>query len=190
MSDRLKEKLGEELYGKILEKGIKASEIDLVNSDWVSYNRFKEVNDKYKTEQEKVKSYEQKHVDTEKLLSENKDLKTKYDDLSTKHKSELEAKDIEILNTTKKYKATEALTKAGAKDIDYMLYKMDMSKLSLDNDNLIGITDMINGLKKDYKDHFVEKKRKSNANSGGSNNEDETNNDISEEDLMKHFNLK
>lgn len=178
MSERIKEKIGEELYKQILAKGIKANEFDLLDG-FVPRSRLNEATDKLKAVEEKVKTYEGKMTDVEKLVNENKDIKDKYTALDTKYKTDLENKDKEILNVTKKSHLRENLISNGAKHINLLMKEVNLDNIKIDGDNITGIKDIMDSLKKDYADMFAEKKKVSNGQSGQSQNKEgqEGNND-------------
>lgn len=180
MSDKIKEKIGEELYNKVLDAGLKATEFDLIDG-YVPRSRLNEVNDKLKVSNEANKTYEQKLKDTEKMLSDNKEFKTKYTSLSEKYEKDLAGKDEENLKITKKYRVENALLKEGAKHINMLSKEIDFSKISVEGDNTLGLNDSIKELKKSYPDFFTTKtvntntgiKNKDKNEGGGNENPDE-----------------
>jgi predicted nuclease with TOPRIM domain len=163
MSERIKKIIGEELYNQIITAGLKANEFDLLDG-FIPKARFNEVNDKYKTANEKITSYEDKLKETEKLISSNDELKGKYDTLSTKYTEDLSNKDKELINITKRFKLENELLKEGAKYPSLLLKNVDLEKISLDNDNLVGWTDVLKDLKTDYSDMFTIKQTKTKIN--------------------------
>lgn len=154
MSDRLKEKIGEELYNQIIAKGLKSSEFDLVDG-WIPKDRFNEVSKELKITKEKVTTLEGQSAKFGELVKDNEDLKTKYGKLEETHKLELSNKDIEIGNIYKSTKFENALIKEGCKHPELLMNRVDLSKLTMENDNIIGLTDILKGLKTDYSDMFV-----------------------------------
>jgi len=154
MSDRIKTKIGEELYNQIIEKGIKPAEFDLVDG-WIPKQRFDEKNKEVKLLNEKIEQYTAKGVELDKLLKDNTDLKSQYETLNTKYLEEISCKDKEILNITKSSKVESKLKDAGAKFSDLLMPKIDMDKLTLDNGNLIGLDEVVTDLKSKYSDLFT-----------------------------------
>ena len=74
MSEKLKAKLGEDLYKQVLAKGLKATDIDIVSDGgWIPKARFNEVNDKYKETSGKIDTYQKQLNDTKKLLEGSED---------------------------------------------------------------------------------------------------------------------
>ena len=153
MSDRIKTKIGEELYNQIIQKGIKSNEFDLVDG-WIPKQRFDEKNKEVKLLNEKIEQYTAKGVELDKLLKDNTDLKSQYETLNTKYLEEISCKDKEILNITKSSKVESKLKDAGAKFSDLLMTKIDLEKLTLDNGNLIGLDEVVTDLKSKYSDLF------------------------------------
>jgi hypothetical protein len=166
MSKRVKEKIGEELYNKVIEAGLKESDFDLLEG-YLPRQRFNEVSEKLKVNEEKVKSYEKQLEDTKKLLETNEEYKNKYSELEVKFNTEIANKDLEISNVLKKALVKESLINAGAKHPDLLMPKIDFSKLAVENEALKGFDDTLNGFKETYKDLFVEKVNKQETPTGG-----------------------
>lgn len=180
MSEKLKQKLGEELYNKVLETGLKATDVDIVSDGtWIPKARFNEVNDKYKETTSKIGTYEQQLKDTKKLLEGSEEYKNKYTTLEEKYNNDIKSKDTEILNISKRYAVESSLLKEGAKHTDLLLKDIDFSKLSFDKDNnVLGIDTELERLKKERTDFFPKTKSSSNGNpSGGTKDDDDSGND-------------
>lgn len=166
MSERVKQKIGEELYKKILDAGIKPEEFDMLEG-YIPRSRFNEATGKASAMQSKIESYEKQIKDTQLMLDNHSELKGQYSELQNKYQADLEAKDREISNVLKSSLVKESLTKEGARHVDLLMKNIDLEKLSLDNGNLIGISDTMTKLKTDYADLFEEKKTSSNGGTGG-----------------------
>ena len=175
MSEKIKNKIGEELYNKVLEKGLKPEDFDLVNDgSWIPKPRFNEVNNKLKATEDKVKTYENQIKDYDKLVSTNKELKGNYDSLKEQHENDLAAKDKEILNVSKRFMVESKLRESGAKHTSLLMKDIDLEKITVENDNLLGMDPILEGLKTNYGDMFVTKQTnnntsQSNNNMGGNN---------------------
>ena len=159
MSDRMKAKLGDELYAQIIAKGIKSTEFDLLDG-FVPRARLNEQTDKLKATEAKIVSYEKQMVDTKNLIKDSEEFKVKFADMETKFKGDLEGKDKEITNILKKSLVKESLVAAGAKHPDLLLKQVNMDTMTLDSGKLLGMADTLETLKKDYTDLFVEKVNK------------------------------
>jgi hypothetical protein len=161
MSERIKNKIGEELYNQILATGIKSTEFDMLDG-YIPRTRFNEMTEKYKVAGEKVTTYEQQLTETKKLLDESAEYKTKYSALETKYSSDLATKDKELQNISKRFLVEQHLTKEGAKHTKLLMKEIDLDKLVIEGENVLGLNDTIKDLKTNYSDLFTTKSSKSN----------------------------
>jgi hypothetical protein len=191
VSEKIKNKIGEELYNQVLAKGLKPEDFDLVNDgSWIPKPRFNEVNNKLKATEDKITTYESQIKDYDKLVSTNKELKGNYDSLKEQHTNDLAAKDKEILNVSKRFMIEKKLGEAGAKHTSLLMKDIDLETITVENDNLLGFDSVIEGLKTNYGDMFVTKQttnntNQSNNNLGGTNNENYDPNNIDWEAELK-----
>ena len=142
----LKELLGEELYNKVKEKlGDKKIMID--DGNFIPKARFDEVN-------EQKNEYKKMVDDRDKQLESLKEKAKGHDDLTAKlteleeqnknTKTEYEAKMAEL----KKNTAIDLfLSKQKAKNVKAVKALLDMGKVSLDGENLIGLEEQLKALK-------------------------------------------
>jgi Phage minor structural protein GP20 len=186
MSERLKQKIGEELYNKLIETGLKANEIDLLDG-WIPKSRLNEEISKRKTLEEKIVTYESKGVEIDKLLKDNEELKNQYSTLNEKYKSDLEMKDTEIVNISKRTKIEKALFESGAMHADLLMSKINLDDLKIDGENIIGLTDKIAGLKTNYKELFKETTTNSNTEAKPSENKQQDIKDVDWGDALSKF---
>ena len=180
MSEKIKNKIGEDLYNNVLAKGLKPEDFDLVNDgSWIPKPRFNEVNNKLKATEDKVITYESQIQDYDKLVSTNKELKGNYDSLKEQHTNDLAAKDKEILNVSKRFMVESKLRESGAKHTSLLMKDIDLEKITVENDNLLGMDSILEGLKTNYGDMFVTKQTNNNTsqsnNIGNDNNNDPDN---------------
>lgn len=191
MSEKIKNKIGEELYNQVLAKGLKPEDFDLINDgSWIPKPRFNEVNNKLKATEDKITTYESQIKDYDKLVSTNKELKGNYDSLKEQHTNDLAAKDKEILNVSKRFMVESKLRESGAKHTSLLMKDIDLEKITVENDNLLGMDPILEGLKTNYGDMFVTKQttnntNQSNNNLGGTNNENYDPNNIDWEAELK-----
>lgn len=191
MSEKVKNKIGEELYNKVLEKGLKPEDFDLVNDgSWIPKPRFNEVNNKLKATEDKVTTYENQIKDYDKLVSQNKELKGNYDSLKEQHTNDLAAKDKEISNVSKRFMVEQKLRESGAKHTSLLMKDIDLEKITVENENLLGMDPILEGLKTNYGDMFVTKQTnnntsQSNNNLGGNDNQNYDPNNIDWEAELK-----
>jgi hypothetical protein len=192
MSEKIKTKIGEELYKKVLEKGLKPEDFDIVNDgSWIPKPRFNEVNNKLKATEDKITTYEGQIKDYDKLVSTNKELKGNYDSLKEQHTNDLASKDKEILNVSKRFMVESKLRESGAKHTSLLMKDIDLESISVENDNLLGFDKVIEGLKTNYSDLFITKQTNNNTgqsnnnNMGGNNNQNYDPNNIDWEAELK-----
>jgi hypothetical protein len=191
VSEKIKNKIGEELYNQVLAKGLKPEDFDLINDgSWIPKPRFNEVNNKLKATEDKITTYESQIKDYDKLVSTNKELKGNYDSLKEQHTNDLAAKDKEILNVSKRFMVESKLRESGAKHTSLLMKDIDLEKITVENDNLLGMDPILEGLKTNYGDMFVTKQttnntNQSNNNLGGTNNENYDPNNIDWEAELK-----
>ena len=160
MNKRLKEFLGDEVYNYLTEKGVKVKDIDVIANNYIPKSRFDEVNQETKNLKEKVTNYEKQIKETTKLVKDNEELKNNFETLNSKYNDERVGYDKTIANLTKSTRVREHLLNEGAingKSLDLLMKDVDLDKLSIENDKLIGISDMVKSLKTDCKHMFVEK---------------------------------
>jgi hypothetical protein len=179
MSEKVKNKIGEELYNQILKAGLKAEDFDLVNDgSYIPRARLNEAIGKLKATEEKVTAYEKQLNDTKTMLEGSEEYKTKYDTLLETHKKDLELKDKEIINTSKKFLIEQKLNAAGGKHTDYLMTDIDLDKLTIDNNNIVGLDPIIEDLKVKRADMFaVTNNINKNNNNNNNNNDNNDNND-------------
>lgn len=159
MSERINKLLGDELYKAVKEK-IGDKPFDLLDG-FIPKSRYDEVSEKNKVYSEKVSTYEKQLEATKALLKDTEEYKTKYSELDKTYKNTLKAKDTELTNVTKRFLVKDTLSKSGAKHVDLLMKQIDLDKLLVDNDKLVGIDEVITGLKTTYGDLFVEQKNTS-----------------------------
>lgn len=173
MSERVKKIIGDELYAKVIEK-IEPDKFDLLDG-FVPRKTFNEKNDKAKLLEEKIAAYEKQIADTQNMLKDSEDLKIQYGQLQEKYNLDLQAKDVEINNIMKKSIFKELLTKQGAKHPDLLMKDVKWDTLSVENNNLIGATEVLNNIKTEYADLFVNTTAEGNEPKNTNNNNNNNN---------------
>lgn len=164
MSNRIKEKIGEELYNQVIAAGLKPSDFDLVTEGWIPKARFDEVNNRYKSSDDKIKTYEKQISEATGIVSVNEELKGQLESLNQKYKADLEAKDKDILDSTKKALAREKFVSMGAKGkrVDMLMRELDLNSLSVENNNLLGFDSQAEKIKTECDFCFEVKEQQSN----------------------------
>ena len=146
--------------------------------NFITKSRFNEINDKYKAETEKSKTLQKQVDETKTMLEGSEEYKTKYESLNEKYSNDIQLKDKEIANTSKRYLLDQKLRESGARHTRLLMKEIDLDKITVENDNLLGFDSTLESLKKDYSDMFEIKKSTNNVNTGNNNldNNEEFNN--------------
>lgn len=188
MSKRIKEKIGEELYSKLLETGLKENEFDLTDGN-VPRSRLNEERDKFKALEGKYTSLENQYKEAEKLISSNKDFESQLASLNEKYATDKSNWDAELKNTSKRYRAEMDLVKMGAnpKYTKMMLSQIDFNKLSLENDNLLGFAEMAETMKKDNEELFFKQTTSSNTTPPASSAQGRQSGEKNWDEIFKNF---
>jgi hypothetical protein len=186
MSERLKAKLGDELYNQIIAKGIKENEFDLVEG-WIPKTRFDEVSKELKITKSKVSSLEEQSSKQGDLVKDNETLKNDFANLKTQYTTDLQNKDKEITNIYKTTKVQNALIKEGSKHPELLMGQIELDKLTLDGENVVGLTDVVTNLKTKYPDYFIVKQTNTTNQTQGSKESDQKSNDTNWDEVLKTF---
>lgn len=142
----------EEFKVKLDTAGIKIA--DLSEGDYVSSEKFKAEIADAKKEADGYKSQVKSMQDEiEKLSTSAKtveELQKAQAELVAKHTAELANKDKELANKTKAFAIKNHLSKAGAKDVDlvFKALDLDLEKVEIKDDTVIGLNDMVAELQK------------------------------------------
>ena len=174
VDDKILEKLkADENY----KNDIKADD-SIDEKNFITKSRFNEINDKYKAEAEKSKTLQKQVDETKTMLEGSEEYKTKYESLNEKYSNDIQLKDKEIANTSKRYLLDQKLRESGARHTRLLMKEIDLDKITVENDNLLGFDSTLESLKKDYSDMFEIKKSTNNVNTGNNNldNNEEFNN--------------
>ena len=136
MGEELKVLLGDELFNQVIAK-LGDKKIAITNDgSWIPKSKFDEKSQEIKLLKEQLASNEAKNADVEKLLKSNTELDTKYKELNTKYLADLDAKNKEISNITKKSLISKALKDNGAIYEDLLLSQINLDSVEIDGDSL------------------------------------------------------
>lgn len=176
MSDRVKQKIGEENYKNLLSWGLKPEEFDLIDG-FVPRARLNEEINKNKEQKKFIEEMEAHKEKTKDLLGENEDLKEKYTKLEETHNLEIENHKKEVLNISKRNVIENKLSELGAISPDLLVGKIDLEKISQDGDNWLGLDNEIERVKNSYSNQFAKQTANTNSSPGGTGDNDNNNND-------------
>lgn len=142
----LKELLGEELYNKVKEKlGDKKIMID--DGNFIPKARFDEVNEQ-KNEYKKMVDERDKQLEQLKEKAKGHDeLTAKLTELEAQNKQTKEEYESKMAELKKNTAIDLALAKQKAKNVKAVKALLDMEKVSLDGDNIIGLEEQLKALK-------------------------------------------
>lgn len=144
----------------LTELGIEAEKIDKIMAEYgKTVNDLKakenEKNEEVKLLKEKVSSLEKTAKDTETLLKDNEELKQKYATLQTESKTQLEQRDKQISNITKKTALTKSLQEKGARYPDLLIKELNLDEVELDGEQIKNFDKLYTPLSEKYKDMFT-----------------------------------
>lgn len=194
MSERIKQKIGEENYKKLKEllgSNIDLKDIDIIPNNYVTKNRFDDVNTENNSNKQKITSFENKDKNIKKLLegtnSDNiENLVNSYKNLETGHKDEIKNiqknNDNEKNNLKKTYAIKDYLRDNGvtkSDNVNLLFNSIKLDDVKLDGDKLIGMTDVVDNMKKTYGSLFtktkLDGKPPKDTDSGGNDDKDSGN---------------
>lgn len=145
--DFLKEILGEELFNQVAEKLKDNDKVRIVNGadgSWIP-------KDKFDNERETVKTLKKQIADLNTSIS---DMQAKATDADTikgqlsQLQADMAKKDEQMKALALGYKVKDAVRAAKAKNADIVMKMIDTGKITEDGDNLLGLSDQIEALKK------------------------------------------
>ncbi len=154
----LKSLLGD-IYSEDIEKKIgdhrvfvfgKDEEIKLDGREYVPKTRFNEVNEQAKEAKSQLDQVTAKFKALEKDAAEGKELKQKLAELNTANESLKSESDKRIAEFRKREAVKRQLLKAGAKDEDLLIGRLELDKISLEGENILGFDDQLKQLKETH----------------------------------------
>lgn len=192
MSEAIKKIVGEDVYKKILEAGLKSEDFDIIKDDKTSFyvpmTRFNQINSENNNNKKLIKDYEKNKNDVNDLLKDNEDLKSKYDTLNTTFETNKTNYENELKNINKKSLIEKELLKGGiiSDQMDFLVNGLKLDDYDIDKKgNLTGFN--IEDVQKERPIFFQTKTSDSgNNNTGGKGDDNDDNvNDIFDE-LIKY----
>lgn len=144
----LKELLGEELYNQVMGKVGDKHEIAIVSDgNWFPKNKFDEVNEQ-KNEYKKMVDERDKQLEGLKEKAKgHDDLTAKLTELENQNKQTKEEYEAKMAELKKNTAIDLFLSSQKAKNVKAVKALLDMQKVSIDGDNLIGIEEQLKTLK-------------------------------------------
>lgn len=145
--EALKELLGEELYNQIVAK-LGDKKISVVNDgNWFPKEKFDEKNNEVKTLKEAIKTHEAQLVTLQAAAAGNADLQKQITDLQTANKTATEELQKKLDQQAFDFALERELGKAKAKNPKAVKALLDASKIKMDGESLLGLSDQLEALK-------------------------------------------
>lgn len=170
--EKLKELLGEELYGQLTEK-LGDTKIDIVNNgQWIPKEKFNEVNTELKSTREQFDNAQKTLKDLEGKAGSADEYKTKLDEINAQFENYKQESETRLLNTQKKTALEKHLMQARAdeKAVDLLANLFELDKIELDEKGTIkDWENVLKPIKEERSTLFLEEKMDSQKPNNGSN---------------------
>jgi len=149
MPKTLKDILGDDLYKQVKEK-LGDTEVTVVDSNdpMVPKRRLDEVIAERNHYKEQVEERDTQLADLKARAMDNEVLKMQIADLQTKNKQATEEYEKQLKDQRFAFAVERAVAKADARNVKAVVSLLDVSKISLDGENLLGFDEQIAELKK------------------------------------------
>jgi len=149
MPKTLKDILGDDLYKQVKEK-LGDTEVTVVDSNdpMVPKRRLDEVIAERNHYKEQVEERDTQLADLKARAMDNEVLKMQIADLQTKNKQATEEYEKQLKDQRFAFAVERAVAKADARNVKAVVSLLDVSKISLDGENLLGFDEQIAALKK------------------------------------------
>lgn len=155
----LKGVLSEETYNKVVEESKKSNIklFDLSGGDYVSKSKYDALDTQLKSTQELLDSKTKDYDTLKSKAGDNQALKDEIDRLKSAHTAETDnlKKDYEA-QIKKSRIATRIIQDYHPKDVNDVLSNIDIDKISVDGDNLVGLKEQVDPLKETKAYYFAE----------------------------------
>lgn len=148
MPKTLKDILGDDLYKQVKEK-LGDTEVTVVDSNdpMVPKRRLDEVIAERNRYKEQVEERDSQLADLKTWAKDNEVLKAQIADLQAKNKQATEEYEKQLNGQRFAFAVERAVAKADARNVKAVVSLLDVSKISLDGDNLLGFDEQIAALK-------------------------------------------
>ena len=144
--DKLKELLGEELYKQVAEK-LGDNKIIIDDGNWIPKARFDEVNVQRKDYKEQLEQRDQQLKDLQKKAKDSEELTSEIERLREENKKATEAYEEKLTQQKFNFAVEQAIAKAEAKNTRAVKALLDLDKIKLEGDELIGLEEQLKTVK-------------------------------------------
>ncbi len=143
---KLKELLSEEDFNKVKED---LGDRHLIVNDgtYIPKDKFDALSETKKSLETQLSDMNKKLADIEPQIKENEELKGQISELRTGSEKATKELEDKLTQQAFNFKLETAIQGSGAKNVKSVLANLDVSKISLDGDNLIGFDEQMKGLK-------------------------------------------
>lgn len=155
----LKGVLSEETYNKVVEESKKSNIklFDLSGGDYVSKSKYDALDTQLKSTQELLDSKTKDYDTLKSKAGDNQALKDEIDRLKSAHTTETDNLKKDYEAQIKKSKiAAQIIQDYHPKDVNDVLSNIDIDKISVDGDNLVGLKEQVDPLKETKAYYFAE----------------------------------
>lgn len=173
----LKGVLSEETYNKVVEESKKSNIrlFDMSSGEYVSKSKYDALDIQLKSTQDLLDAKTKDYDTLKSKAGDNQSLKDEIDRLKSAHTTETEnlKKDYEA-KIKKSRIAAQIIQEYKPKDVNDVLAHIDIEKISVDGDNLVGLKEQVDPLKETKAYYFAEETKPgaSGVQHGGSDNSD------------------
>lgn len=147
--DKLKKLLGAELFEQVEEK-LGETKLMVDDGNFIPKSRFDQVNQEKNELKDQLKDRDSQLTELKKQVKDNEELTSKITELQ--ELNEKTAEDYEQKLTAQKYDFAleKALAKAGAKSTKAVKALVDLEKVKLDGEDLIGLEEQVKSIQEEH----------------------------------------
>jgi len=143
--EKLKELLGEDLFSQVKEK-LGDVKIMIDDGNFVPKARFDQVNEEKKDLKNQLAERDNQLSELQEKVKDNEELSQKITELQDQNKATAEEYENKLQAQQFDFAVEKALTKTGAKNVKAVKALLDLEKVKLDGENLIGLQDQVEAL--------------------------------------------
>lgn len=150
--EKLKELLGEELYNQLVAK-LGDTKIMVDDGNFIPKSRFDEVNNDRQSLKDMLKERDAQLEELKKKAGDSEALKTKIEELQQANETTVNEYEEKLKKQSFNFAVESALAKFEAKNVKAVKALLDLEKIKLDGQSLLGLEDQVTALK--YSDPYL-----------------------------------
>lgn len=147
--DKLKKLLGEELFEQVTEK-LGETKLMIDDGNFIPKARFDQVNGEKNEFKEQLSDRDNQLTELKKQVKDNQELTEKITELQEQNKKTAEDYEQKLTEQRFDFALDKALAKAGAKSTKAVKALLDLEKVKLDGENLIGLEDQVKMVQEEH----------------------------------------